>query len=96
MHSEMDSCRVFHKNQNIRSRSHELCYEYISTSNPKVVRYCIFDTIHKTVTMERCEGSYFDGHEMIALPLDVIDYTVDNTPDEIRLSKHHNQVWMPA
>lgn len=79
---------VFHKNQNRIRSANELCYEYISTTNPQWARYCVFDIVRKTVIMERCEGRWFDGHEGIHLHAATIDYIVSIAPEWVTLSRN--------
>lgn len=85
--------RVFHKNHKLIRAPHELCYEYKCATNPNWVRYCVFNIVNKTVTMERCEGSYYDGDEKIDLCEDIINYIISVAPEEIILSRDATQ-WM--
>lgn len=84
---------VFYKKDSLSRSPEELCYEYQSPTNPKWIRYCIFNKIHKTVTMERCERSYFDGYEDVNIEPKVIEYIVSIAPNELSLSHNPEQGW---
>lgn len=89
----------FQKNPTVNRDPYELCYEYRSislspslTQESKWVRYCVFNTVNKTVTMERCEGKFFDGYENIELDQASINFIVSIAPDTISLS-HDERGW---